>query len=101
MRLSTITARRSRSIRPLRWRSPTAREYNIKQDYDLALADCAIVLEQNPRYTRTYFTKAFAQQKKGLFEDAVETLRALIAVTKNQDEIKRARNLIRTLGGTY
>ncbi len=75
-------------------------QYSRAKEYDLALLDCVKVISLDRRLTRIYFTKAYAHEQKFQYEEAIATLRALLAVTDDPREAAGARSAIRALGGT-
>lgn len=71
-----------------------------KEQYDLAIADATKAIELNPKRPNSYFHLAHAYTKKHQYEDAIAAYRALIANCTDPKDIERAKESIRTLGGS-
>lgn len=70
--------------------------YLLMGSFEEAIADCNLAMVIDPKYPKSYFTKARAQiQGFQSFEDALETLKKGLELNPDNDEMKDVMSIIK------
>jgi len=72
---------------------------NQKGQSDLVIPDATRAIELNPKRANPYFHLGWAYAQKHQYEDAISTYRGVIANCSDPNDIEKAKDRIRALGG--